>query len=181
MDEAEFEAYLIQQTEEKMKGIIDKIYAYLISVHNKAASEAIQGIDDIYNGNIAKFYAYPPTSYRRHGNKAGFNLYSPYKSTVTKDGAGAINGFSITVDEGKLLDYPKTKVSKEFIFSEIFENNTRYTPYDWKWEPIDPSEYYSGGSNIDQKLEIATEHLQEVYDKIFDKEVEDIDITLFVV
>lgn len=104
--------------------------------------------NDIYDSCIEDYYnGYPPTSYKRHGNIEGFNLYSA-------KGNSYMNGWlDIRLDENKLLPYGKTKKSKVLnnVLNGLRGTGLRKWQSDWPMEwsvsyPNSYSQYHIWGS-----------------------------------
>lgn len=114
--------------------------------------------DDIYDSCIADYYnGYEPTSYKRHGNISGFNLYLANSISYQN------NYLSVDIMEDKLLPYGK-KTSREDVFENVITGKRgtgmggKRAGWPRKWSTSYPNSYsryrgvWSSGSNTIQGI-----------------------------
>lgn len=125
--------------------------------------------NDIYDSCIADYYdGYVPTSYTRHGNLAGFNLYRANSNTFIQ------NYVSVNIIEDKLLPYNK-KTEKGEVFDNVV-NGIRGTGMGrnregWPrhWDTSYPNSF-SAYRNVWRS---SGHTIQEIYDDFFANVVTD--------
>ena len=104
--------------------------------------------NDIYDSCIKDYYnGYVPTSYKRHGNIEGINLYKAIGNSYTNGWLG------VNLDENKLEPYGKTRRSKVFdnVINGLRGTGLRKWQSEWPMEwstsyPNSYSQYHIWGS-----------------------------------
>ena len=128
--------------------------------------------DDIYNSCIEDYYnGYTPSSYTRHGNIEGFNLYSAADNSLT--GGRLI----IDTDAKKLLPY-KGK-SRDRVLSNVINGlrgtGMRKSQQDWpmNWSTSYPNSYsrynfwYSSGDTIEDIMQDFADNVLDDTEDVF--------------
>jgi hypothetical protein len=122
--------------------------------------------NDIYDSCIADFYSgYIPTSYTRHGNIEGFNLYLANDIFMQ-------NGYlGIEISESNLLPYGK-KTSKRKVFNSVvngLRGGPGVTGFPMDWDTSYPNSYsmYKGVWSSSGNT------IQSIYSDFFENVIKD--------